>query len=30
LHNAVMERILDPMSVSAQSFVTWFRAVFQV
>lgn len=28
LHNAVMERLLDPCSPHATGFVTWFRSLF--
>ena len=30
LHNAVMERLLDPRSVHAAAFVGWFRSLFGI
>ena len=30
LHNAVMERLLDPCSPHAAAFVKWFRSLFEV
>ena len=30
LHNAVMERILDPRMSYAQRFVSWFRSLYQL
>ncbi|NJL55795.1 hypothetical protein HC928_11830 [bacterium] len=30
LHNAVMERILDPTHPKAQTFVSWFRQLYDL
>jgi hypothetical protein len=30
LHNAVMERILDPTSPYARGFVNWFRLLYNI